>query len=213
MCLFVNALFTGYGAITGDVFCSCPTRNYWIGIAGTFLWVIESTADLVLALNRCVGVISPKSGDFLFEGNRTWLWLIPVSLYSLYFIVFTKPVIFTGIFVTWYFNPHAGYIVDVGESEYRNELHSFHNILIFFGISGLYTAFTLAMLLKYIRLRGALKLSVAERMTFLQTFAISFFNGLAAGLALYVQLDFVKVAQVLMDIGAYAWTTAHGIAL
>ncbi|KAI1706641.1 serpentine type 7TM GPCR chemoreceptor srt domain-containing protein [Ditylenchus destructor] len=209
LCLFVNAFFTGYFSITGQVFCSNPHLNYWVGLTGTFLWVIESSADLILAFNRCVEVTSPNVGDLLFKGNRTWYWLIPVSLYSLYFSYFTKPVTFSGLFVCYFFNPHAGYIEDFGESTYHNNLHSFHNMLIFFGVSGLYVVFVAVMVTKFFTFRGISTLSLAQRMTFFQVLAISFFNGYAAGL--YVYLQFVRVTQFLMYTATYSWTTAHGL--
>ncbi|KAI1712054.1 serpentine type 7TM GPCR chemoreceptor srt domain-containing protein [Ditylenchus destructor] len=46
-------------------------------------------------------------------------------------------------------------------------------------------------------------------LTFLQVLAISFFNGYAAGL--YVYLQYVPVTQFLLYTASYSWTTAHGL--
>lgn len=69
---------------------------------------------MLLAVSRCIEMLSPRWGKILFGGNRAWLWVIPPSLYGLYFAIFTKPVLFSGLFVSWFFNPHVGYIDDFG---------------------------------------------------------------------------------------------------
>ncbi|KAH7709413.1 Protein SRT-28 a [Aphelenchoides avenae] len=113
-CLWVNGFFTGYFAATGAVFCSHPTLIYITGVLGTSLWAAESTTDVLLAVSRCIEMTSPRLGKKLFGGNRAWLWVIPPTLYGLYFGVYTKPVLFSGLFNSWFFNPHVGYIDDFG---------------------------------------------------------------------------------------------------
>jgi len=89
LCLCVNGLATGIYAIEGAVFCSHPDQIYWLGVAGLFFWMAESSAEFVLALNRCVDTWYPNASRALFEGSRTWLWLLGVSsLIPLSFIIY-----------------------------------------------------------------------------------------------------------------------------
>ncbi|KAI1704985.1 serpentine type 7TM GPCR chemoreceptor srt domain-containing protein [Ditylenchus destructor] len=208
LCMIGNAFFTGYFSITGQVFCSNPHLHYWVGLLSLGLWIIETWTDILLALNRCVEATSPRLGDMLFEGKRTWLWFIPVACYSLCYSTFTKPMVFSAVFVTWFFNPHVGYIEDYEET-YSNYMHSVHNIMILFGVSCLYIVFVIAMVMKLFTVRAGSKLSVSQWMTFLQVLAISFFNGYSAGL--YVYLQYVRITQFLMYTATYSWTTAHGL--
>ncbi|KAI1704974.1 serpentine type 7TM GPCR chemoreceptor srt domain-containing protein [Ditylenchus destructor] len=209
LCMVSNAFFTGYFSITGQVFCSNPDLHYWVGLLGLGLWIIETWTDILLAFNRCVEATSLTLGDVLFDGKRTWLWFIPVACYSLYFSTFTKPVVFSAVYVCWYFDPHVGYIDDVGEDTYHNTMHSIHNFTILFGVTSLYVVFLTSMIMKLLSVRGATKLSVTQYMTFFQVLAISFFNGYAAGL--YAYLQYVRVTQFLMYTATYSWTTAHGL--
>uniref|UniRef100_A0A915NGF0 Serpentine receptor class gamma n=1 Tax=Meloidogyne floridensis TaxID=298350 RepID=A0A915NGF0_9BILA len=114
ICLPVCALIHGYFAITGAVFCSHPTFIYLAGSFGFFFWVIESSGDIILAVNRCVEVISPIWGERLYNGKRAWLWMLPPMIYGLYVLFYTKPILFSGIYFAWFFNPHVGYIDDFG---------------------------------------------------------------------------------------------------
>ena len=102
-----------------------------IGI-GTGFWCCESTVEVLLAVNRCVEICSPRFGKLFFRGWRTWfhffsaiipwiyppkqhilrLWMIPPTAYGIYVFFFTEPVIFSGTVFSWFFNPHLGYLDD-----------------------------------------------------------------------------------------------------
>jgi len=69
-------------------------------------------AAVVLALDRCLLMSSRHWSSVFFEGVRTWLWIVGLCLYSLYFLVFTKPTAFSAIYVAWLYNVHAGYFED-----------------------------------------------------------------------------------------------------
>lgn len=77
--LFITGLVTGLYAIEGAVFCSHPTQIYWLGMVGFFVWLAESSTEVILAFNRCVDTWSPNVGRALFEGRRTYLWLMLVG--------------------------------------------------------------------------------------------------------------------------------------
>jgi hypothetical protein len=73
-------------------------------------------------------MISPVWGERLYSGNKAWLWLLPVMLYGvgfiflfictpdlfhfnlnpqLYAFYYTMPILFSGIYFAWFFNPHG----------------------------------------------------------------------------------------------------------
>uniref|UniRef100_A0A183BSY0 G protein-coupled receptor n=1 Tax=Globodera pallida TaxID=36090 RepID=A0A183BSY0_GLOPA len=94
MCLLLCAILTGYLAIIGAVsFGSLRQRRRWF-----------------LAFNRCVELSNSGLANLLFGGKRIYLWMAVPTLYGLYFLMFTKPIIFNGIYITWFQNPHVGYI-------------------------------------------------------------------------------------------------------
>uniref|UniRef100_A0A1I8BM92 G protein-coupled receptor n=1 Tax=Meloidogyne hapla TaxID=6305 RepID=A0A1I8BM92_MELHA len=118
MCLVVNAIITGYLAIVGAVYCTYPRFIYFAGSAGLALWGCETVAEMILAVNRCIELSSRTWAEFLFHGKRTYLWMIFPTIYGLWFFIFEMPIHFSGIFVSWFFNPHVGYLDDFGKKTF-----------------------------------------------------------------------------------------------
>ncbi|KAH7702581.1 Protein SRT-28 a, partial [Aphelenchoides avenae] len=110
VCLWVNGFFTGYFAITGYVFCSHPDFIYLLGVTGLSLWIAESTAAIMLASSRCLEMWSPYWGRLMTSKRLTLFWLLIPTVCAVYFAIWTKPVLFTGLYVSWFFNPHVGYL-------------------------------------------------------------------------------------------------------
>ena len=77
------------------------------------LWGAQSDSGMILALNRCLEMYDPALCTKFFGGKKTYLWLLIPTLHSLCFLFFTKPVLFNGIYVSWFFNPHVGYYNDL----------------------------------------------------------------------------------------------------
>lgn len=70
-------------------------------------------AALILALNRCVDLMSRDWSERLFRGKRTWVWIVATVIYGIHQVIFSTPVIFSGVIGCWHFNPHVGYLQDV----------------------------------------------------------------------------------------------------
>lgn len=73
------------------------------------LWMAESTLEIFLAINRCVEVSSQTITHWLFDDQRTWLWIAPSIGYGLFVFTFVCPSLFSGLYFAWFFNPHVGY--------------------------------------------------------------------------------------------------------
>uniref|UniRef100_A0A915DAV0 Opsin n=1 Tax=Ditylenchus dipsaci TaxID=166011 RepID=A0A915DAV0_9BILA len=130
LCMCVNTFLTGYFAITGAVFCTHPTFIYIAGNFGLGCWASETVAEVTLALNRCIAICSPKWEYILFRGYKTWLWMMIPTLYAFYWATFTKPILFSGIYMSWFFNPHVGYYDDFGSCMIMSQ-HNYSQKMIF----------------------------------------------------------------------------------
>jgi hypothetical protein len=51
----------------------------------------------------------------VFGGKKIWIWLGIPTLYGLSVGFWSKPIAFTGIYMSWFFNPHVGYLEDPDE--------------------------------------------------------------------------------------------------
>lgn len=74
------------------------------------MWIAETSVEALLAVNRCITIGSPRLYDLFFEGWRTWFWMIPPGLYGIYFFLYEKTILFSGIEFNWLFYPAEGYI-------------------------------------------------------------------------------------------------------
>ncbi|KAF7634184.1 hypothetical protein Mgra_00006481 [Meloidogyne graminicola] len=101
---------TGYLGYFGYVFCSSPKLIYFSGAYGFFCWSTESTMELFLALNRCIELCSSSLTKKFFDGKKLFIWFSISFLYGLGVFIWSKPITFSSIYFSWFFNPHIGYI-------------------------------------------------------------------------------------------------------
>uniref|UniRef100_A0A915D5C1 Uncharacterized protein n=1 Tax=Ditylenchus dipsaci TaxID=166011 RepID=A0A915D5C1_9BILA len=110
--MIIPGFLTGIYSILGVMYCSNPLFQYFTGCAGTFLWALESSTSIVLAINRCLEIYSPQLGKRMFEEKRVYMWMLITAVYSFFYSSLSHPITFNGIYVSWFFNPHLGVIDD-----------------------------------------------------------------------------------------------------
>nr|CAD2185476.1 unnamed protein product [Meloidogyne enterolobii] len=131
------------------------------------------------------------------------------ALYGQSLYLFTHSTIYHGIYFSWFFNPHIGYIDDVNK-EYENTLQPFHNLSVIFFLLITYITFFIIFLIK--SKQGGFQShqqSYSEKMIFFQIILISLFNSVAA--SIYVFMQYIHVNDLIIIIGQICWLNAHGI--
>ncbi|KAL3082044.1 hypothetical protein niasHT_038374 [Heterodera trifolii] len=68
------------------------------------------------------------------------LLALPIC-YAIAMTMFTKPLLFSGIYLSWIFNPYVGYTDDFGKI-YDNTLDDVHNFTVICGLSAVYLLFS-----------------------------------------------------------------------
>ncbi|CAK5043032.1 unnamed protein product [Meloidogyne enterolobii] len=193
--------------------------------------------EVILAINRCIELLSSElakknfwrlknnfieeiseSFSFILTGKRLLFWLGIPLLYGISVVMWEKHGLFSGIYFSWFLNPHIGYIDDVNQ-EYQNTLNAFHDLLIIFFLSITYLTFFIIFIIK--SKQGGSQHSYSEIMVFkikyshnpkfkifLQIFLISLFNSAAA--FIYVYMQYIHINEVVIIIGQICWLNAHG---
>ncbi|KAI1700370.1 serpentine type 7TM GPCR chemoreceptor srt domain-containing protein [Ditylenchus destructor] len=210
--MWVNGFFTGYFGITGAVFCSHPRLIYFLGMICNVTWASESGTALVLALNRCIDVLSPVWSDSLFGGKRCWLWMAFPLSYAAYFSLFTKPVTYSAIYMSWFFNPHVGYYEDT-DGTYFNLAHTVYNWFIVIALPSVYVSFLVLFTYKRLKMPvssdngGSSRRNRTKALVFLQVSIITTANLLASGIYDYMQI--FEISPLIIYLGQFAWFFAH----
>ncbi|KAI1700256.1 serpentine type 7TM GPCR chemoreceptor srt domain-containing protein [Ditylenchus destructor] len=176
---------TGYFALTGEVYCSHPKLIFFVGVGSLGFWLAESSSALLLAFNRC----------------------LEVTIYALITVFFFKSVCYSSIYVSWFFNPHVGYVDEFG-AVYNNTVHSVHNSFLPVGLITLYLTFCVVLVVKrkYYRNEGR---QVRSKLPFIQLFLITVFN--AVGTVIYVYMQYARIDETIIILGSFCWLFAHGM--
>ncbi|KAL3099898.1 hypothetical protein niasHS_001824 [Heterodera schachtii] len=214
--LWILGFFSGWLSLSGAVFCSSPTLMYLVGVAVTALWIAESSADLVLALNRCLEFGFAKLCRLLFFGHRIYAWFFACSLYALGWAVFIKPLLYSSLFFNWFFDPFVGYPTadeQQQREEYEHWLHPVHNSMVAFLSPFIYLVFALKLFYDVRANRrefGVLvsELDSAQIRIFVQVMLISSMN--LFGSSLYVYFQSHEVAQWMLFLAEFIWLHIHG---
>ncbi|KAI6193794.1 hypothetical protein M3Y96_01056500 [Aphelenchoides besseyi] len=211
----INGMLTGYLAINGYSFCSYPTLIYFTGsialgaqkqekinpIMSLGLYCSVSMASVILALNRCFEMISPRLNSVIFSEEKTKFWLMAPTLYGLYFVFFTTPIAFSSVHMSWFFNPFTGYNDTVG--------HLVNNTVEPLSLIVIYTTFCIVISVRSaanktgqnVVQNGAKR--KAQIRSFFQVFLISVVNVVAC--SIYVLMNIVPISPLLIIIGTFGW--------
>jgi hypothetical protein len=85
------------------------------------MYLAETLIEFVLALNRCVSMLSPNFARTLFgstdihwgkSASRTWLWVIPSIGLGFWHTIYGTPYVFSPIIGVGSV-PHEGYANDM----------------------------------------------------------------------------------------------------
>uniref|UniRef100_A0A7E4WC77 Serpentine Receptor, class T n=1 Tax=Panagrellus redivivus TaxID=6233 RepID=A0A7E4WC77_PANRE len=205
-CVLLNSIISGYFSIMGTVYCSNEILVYVTGCFGTALWSTSCAACILLAMNRCLTVIRPRTAEWLFKGHRTSLLLLFPVAYFLYFLFFTKPLLFSSRSYAMFFNPFIdipGYDLEIEEPKYANISHTFNNVADVILLSTTYAVFC-----GFIVKSSTSRTISLQQKTFIQATTICGINATAA--IIYVLMQFMPTPTVLIVIGQVAWQASHG---
>ncbi|KAI1698072.1 serpentine type 7TM GPCR chemoreceptor srt domain-containing protein [Ditylenchus destructor] len=207
--MWICGYLTGYLAINGDVFCNRPTLIYFAGIGGLAFWYAESAATLLLAFNRCLEAWSPHWAHVLFSGGKAWYWVLGITAYASTGAFFFKPILFSSIPFSWFYNPHVGYIDDFGAT-YSNVFLQAHNVVIIGGLIGLYTIFSISIFLKMKYYKDTkVTMTRKSKGPFIQVFLISSLN--VGDVSIYMIMQFVAISPFLIVFSSFGWLCIHGL--
>lgn len=145
--------------------------------------------SILLAFNRCVELIYPPLNEIVFSPKMLTTWLVAASLYGTYFILFTVPIKFSGIYLSWFLYPYVGY-TDKDAGFYHNVMHYTNNTIESVSLAGMYAVFCIFLVVRSAVIGGVGPSAITARRnfkirSFIQVFLISLVNTVACSVSCY----------------------------
>ncbi|KAI1711530.1 serpentine type 7TM GPCR chemoreceptor srt domain-containing protein [Ditylenchus destructor] len=201
--LCFHGLVVGILCFTGDVFCSNPHFTYITGCFASALFVMETSANFFLALDRCADCISPAVSKFFFSEKRVFIWAGLSSLLAMYYFFFFQPAIYSGIYMNSFMNPFQGYNVELDLTQYSSLISTSYNLFLSFGFPAAYLIFISLFVykVKLTRSFGSETHRKKQMMIFIQ---VALINGLnVSSSILYTIMQQLPMSKMLIIIGYY----------
>ncbi|CAI5453255.1 unnamed protein product [Caenorhabditis angaria] len=202
LALIMNSIFTGWLAYHGAVYCTYPEWIYLFGSAGLSLWCCSCLANILLLINRILHFKNQQLAEKVFGGQRTFVLLLAPTFYGLYFLFFTKPVLFTSVYYAWFFDP---FIFQNRANDYINLLHSFNNIAIVILTCILYMYVGCMVIGEWKKTGTTVKKSNNILHQALVICALDQFSS-----TVYVAMNIIEMPEWTIVVAQYFWQSAHG---
>ncbi|KAI6175482.1 hypothetical protein M3Y97_00693800 [Aphelenchoides bicaudatus] len=200
--LQLGGFLTGAFGIEGAVFCSHPNLIYVAGSFGVANWAGSTSITMILGFNRCCELQGGSLAKYLFGSWRLYIWMALPITYSLYILWFTPPNLFSGIHMSWFFNPHYGYYPT--HALYQNNVLIAHNIVV------CCTEFTLYGVLVVLYFRASRYFSPTkknalrkEKRIYVQVILVGAIHFTASSIYMFIQFFPVNFYTVLIESTFY----------
>ncbi|TKR72127.1 hypothetical protein L596_019635 [Steinernema carpocapsae] len=225
-CLLINSVANGILTYIGATPCPYIDYKYILGTVGIATWASQSVSVVLLALNRCIELWKPRYLLAVFDGRRTYFWIIGTLIYSSYFIIFSPGMVFSSIGYAWYFDPYLELLdkSDYSPQEvrtvlgilfltllgkyfdlYTNKVFIVHNSIIVVSLPLLY-----GLLIGTLCVKGGMTKAGnrIQKLITVQSFFICIFTLVTACTYLYMQ--FFPVAEAVSIAANFAWQFSNG---
>ncbi|CBX32959.2 Protein CBG01417, partial [Caenorhabditis briggsae] len=202
--LAVNSVSTGIFSILGASFCQYPRLIFIVGAIGNGTWMAGCAMCILLAMDRCVEIHSKFFLAFLFHKKAFRVVLGVVGMYWMYSVWFTKPLLFSARYSSWFFDPK----INRDPNIYRNVPHTINNLVVSASTTGLYIYMCIFLLYKKGKSTNSMWMSRNKNQVILQAIIICSFHALAAYIYVYMQLFYSP--PLLIILGQLTWQWSNG---
>ncbi|KAI1717463.1 serpentine type 7TM GPCR chemoreceptor srt domain-containing protein [Ditylenchus destructor] len=143
--LTINGIAMGVISTMGIAYCDQPVLVHALTIVGTSLWCTESSAILVLAINRCVMISNTNVSYQLFIGDLACLiWLLIPTIAGLGAAWFVPPLVYSTLKST---EPTAQHLAGKSDS-YPVSFYTYYNIVVLISVIVIYSVFVVMVFRK-----------------------------------------------------------------
>uniref|UniRef100_A0AC35GGU7 Uncharacterized protein n=1 Tax=Panagrolaimus sp. PS1159 TaxID=55785 RepID=A0AC35GGU7_9BILA len=188
-------------------YCQAPKLFFIIGIIVEAGWAAQTSASILLAINRCLVMTSHNFGNELFKGWRTWAFCCIPLVYGIYVMFIVNPLIFSPVIMTWTFNPHIGVYIDP-DNRYVSLMPVINNFVVVIAVPLIYLIFLCIHKMQKNNITSKVKDDKKQRKVFYQVFLICFSTTSLA--TIYVIIQYIVFPSWVYHLSQCIWILYAG---
>ncbi|KAF7640101.1 hypothetical protein Mgra_00000547 [Meloidogyne graminicola] len=200
--LLFHGFESGIYNFNGEMFCSNPDFNYITGSFGAALFAMETSANILLAIDRCLDFISPQLCIFLFNGKRIIFSIGLSIIFSFYYFFYVNPAFYNSVYMNWFFNPYS-IESSININEYINPVTLWYNMFLTFCFPIIYLIYIICFIFRLKEINSIADIGQRKwKITmFIQVAIICGLN--IACCTLYTIMQRLPMSKILIIIGYY----------
>uniref|UniRef100_A0AC35TNA2 7TM_GPCR_Srx domain-containing protein n=1 Tax=Rhabditophanes sp. KR3021 TaxID=114890 RepID=A0AC35TNA2_9BILA len=216
--LFLLGIGGGIFSIYGFSYWTYPKSSIIMCEAGYFFWCVVNGDLIVLAIQRCVQMLSPDLTEELFSGNKTFIWLMIPLIITTAMTIVNSVFIYSPVLNVCVLDPFMGY-PNTSSVKYESIYQIMENFGNTFILITTYVIFFIILILKkkQNKVPTGTKKSVVNTnsnksqnlLLFLQTAAICFVA--FASNVLFITESYVQLPMIALTVTSTATLLVHAI--
>uniref|UniRef100_A0A0K0E4L1 G-protein coupled receptors family 1 profile domain-containing protein n=1 Tax=Strongyloides stercoralis TaxID=6248 RepID=A0A0K0E4L1_STRER len=207
----IFGIFYSILSILKKSYCLCPKIHLFIGSYTLAIWTGNCCTAMILVINRIIDVFSQNYHELLFDGKKTFFWLLIPTIYMISFFVFHSSSCLSIIHHVFLFNPFVDYpshndTVDFNELAGPTlSINNIYFLIILVILNIIYVIKLYYNTKSYIKTEKTVKMLKKVQIQVLSICFIIFITAL-----LYVIIQYVKVPEFIMYTTQLFYLICHG---
>uniref|UniRef100_A0AC35UDV3 7TM_GPCR_Srx domain-containing protein n=1 Tax=Rhabditophanes sp. KR3021 TaxID=114890 RepID=A0AC35UDV3_9BILA len=208
--LIIISNIAGYLTIVGGFYCSHKDLIYWAGVFALAGWTTTCCMTVLLSASRILDLWKPRISVLMFDGYKTWFWILLPFGYGFYFAAFTPPLLYSArAGFALFTNPYANISGNLEKGfVYVNLSNAINDLIMIVILPILYILFFFLLYRGFSGKTNSKEFNSLQRTLFVQSLIIciiSFFASLVYGI-----FNIVPASLEFIVFGHFTWMLSHG---
>ncbi|CEF60237.1 7TM GPCR, serpentine receptor class t (Srt) family-containing protein, partial [Strongyloides ratti] len=214
---FIDILALIYGlccsifSILKISYCLAPKIHLFIGASTITLWAGSCCTAMTLVINRLIDAFNQRVHAFLFDGNKTYFWLLIPITYMVFFFFFNSSSILSIKHHVFFFDPFVDYLSHNNTIDYNQLagpaliINNLYFLIILIILNIIYIIKLYFKTKSYGMDKNTSKLLKKVKFQVLSICFITYFTAL-----LYISIQYLNVPEFIVFLTQFSYLFCHG---